>query len=180
MIQRSLLLGLERGTVKLVEHRKEWQQLADEERSRLEDALDASVDEIEHVGSTAIEGLPAKPVLNLLAVADDPAPKAEYVARLKPEGYELRENDAVPDRLFFAKGPTEERTHYLSIAERGSVCHREQIAFRDYLRSNPDAAAEYARLKRKLATAHPDDRASYTERKSAFVTHILDRSENDR
>ncbi|GAA0672626.1 GrpB family protein [Natronoarchaeum mannanilyticum] len=169
------MLGLERGTVELVEHRKGWHRLADEERSHLNDALSDSVDEIEHVGSTAIEGLPAKPVLDLLAITDELAPKSECATKLEPEGYELRENDPVPDRLFFARGPAEERTHYLSIAERGSECHREQIAFRDHLRANPDAAAEYARLKRKLAKAHPDDRASYTERKSAFVERILER-----
>jgi len=170
------MLGLERGTVELVKHREEWHRLAAEERSRLQDALHHSVDEIEHVGSTAIEGLPAKPVLDLLAIPDEIAPKAEYTAKLEPLGYELRENDPVPDRLFFAKGPAEERTHYLSIAGRGSECHREQIAFRDYLRANPDAAAEYAQLKRELAENHPDDRASYTERKSAFVERILDRA----
>jgi len=173
------VLGLERGTVVLVEHRQEWHRLADEERSRLEDALAQNVDEIEHVGSTAIEGLPAKPVLDLLAIADELAPAAEYAASLESLGYELRENDPVPDRLFFAKGPADERTHYLSIAERGSECHREQVAFRDHLRANPDAAAGYARLKRKLAKAHPDDRASYTERKSAFVERTLDRAEYD-
>lgn len=169
------MLGLERGTVELVDHRQEWHHLAAEERSHLEDALD----QIEHVGSTAIEGMPAKPVLDLLAVADELAPKSEYAARLEPMGYELRESDQVPDRLFFAKGPTDERTHYLSITERGSDCHREQIAFRDYLRSNPDAAAEYARFKRKLAEEHPDDRETYTKRKSEFVEHILDRADCD-
>jgi len=173
------MLGLERGTVELVAHQSEWHRLADEERSRLEDALHHSVEEIEHVGSTAIEGIPAKPVLDLLALADDPAPDSEYAAKLEPEGYELRENDPVLDRLFFAKGPTEERTHYLSIAERGSDCHREQIAFRDYLRANQDAAAEYARLKRELANEHGDDRETYTERKSAFVERILDRARDD-
>jgi len=173
------MLGLERGTVELVDHRQEWHRLADEERSRLEDAFDHSVDEIEHVGSTAIEGLPAKPVLDLLAITDELAQKSEYTTRLEPMGYELRENDPVPDRLFFAKGPTDERTHYLSIAERGSDCHREQIAFRDHLRGNPDAAAEYARLKRELANEHPDDREPYTEQKSAFVERILDRAGYD-
>jgi len=173
------MLGLERGTVELVEHRQEWHRLAAEERSRLEDALDDRVEEIEHVGSTAIEGIPAKPVLDLLAITDELGPKAEYATKLEPRGYELRENDHVPDRLFFAKGPTEARTHYLSIAERGSGCHREQVAFRDYLRANPDAAAEYARLKRELAENHPDDRETYTERKSAFVERILDRAEYD-
>jgi len=173
------MLGVARGTVKLVEYREEWRCLADDERERLLETLDGEVETIEHVGSTAIEGLPAKPVLDLLAVVDELAPPSAYAARLEPEGYELRENDAVPDRLFFAKGPVDERTHYLSITEHGSDCHREQIAFRDFLRANSDAAAEYAQRKRELASKYPDDRESYTDGKSAFVRRILDRAESE-
>nr|WP_275086303.1 GrpB family protein [Natronorubrum halophilum] len=82
--------------------------------------------------------------------------------------------DSVPDRHFFAKGPPATRTCYLSITERGSDTHREQLLFRDHLRANPDAAAAYERLKRTLAAQFPDDRQSYTERKSRFVHRILE------
>jgi GrpB-like predicted nucleotidyltransferase (UPF0157 family) len=73
------------------------------------------------------------------------------------------------------KGPRSNRTHYLSLADRRSDTVEEQLAFREYLRANPEVAAEYASLKRRLAAEFPDDRESYTAAKSEFVSEILDR-----
>lgn len=167
------MIGLERGTVELVPYRPGWASLADEELGRLADRLGDGVVERHHVGSTAIEGMAAKPVIDLLAVVESIDEPSAYVSALEGIGYEYRENDTRVDRLFFAKGPPEDRRYYLSVTERGSPCHREQLAFRDRLRDDDALAAEYEALKRELAAAHPDDRASYTDGKSDFVESVL-------
>lgn len=166
------MLGVERGTVRLVAHRDEWARLFETEAKRLRDEIGDRTFAIEHVGSTAIEGIPAKPIIDLLVVVDDLDERA-WRRALDRCGYEFRPNDPVADRSFFAKGPVENRTHYLSVTERGSETQVEQCLFRDYLRDNPDAAAEYTRLKRELAAAYPDDRSSYTDEKSEFVQQVL-------
>ncbi|WP_232688413.1 GrpB family protein [Halobacterium zhouii] len=168
------MVGLERGTVELEPYDPAWREAYETEVECLRTIVGGRVRSFEHVGSTAVEGLPAKPVVDLLAVVDDPDETDTLVDVLESNGYEHRPNDDVPDRVFLAKGPPENRTHYLSLVERDSDCYREQVAFRDHLREHPNVAEEYAGLKRELAAEHGDDRAAYTAKKSAFVEQILD------
>ena len=168
--------GLERGTVELVAHDPDWQREYAAEVERLEALVGERVIAFEHVGSTAIEGLAAKPIVDMLAVVDDLAAATDLVSVLESHGYEHRPNDDVSGRLFLAKGPRADRTHYLSIVERESDRYTDQIAFRDYLRSHPEVAVAYEELKRRLAVEYPDDRASYTEAKASFVQRVLERA----
>lgn len=166
-------IGLERGTVELRPHRPEWRRRYEAEVERLRAVAGDRLLDFEHVGSTAVEGLAAKPIIDLLAVVADLDAAADLVPVLEAHGYEYRPNGGVDDRRFFAKGPRTDRTHYLSLCERGSEYYREAVAFRDHLRENPDVAAEYESLKRELAADHADDRAAYTERKGEFVERVL-------
>ncbi|KAB1192217.1 hypothetical protein GJR96_01665 [Haloferax sp. MBLA0076] len=167
-------LGLARGTVELVSHNPAWYDAYEREVDRLRPRLGPNVLGFEHVGSTAVPGLAAKPIVDMLVLVADLGETGEVARVLADAGYEERLNDEVPDRRFFAHGPPSRRTHYLSVTERGSDCHREQVVFRDALRSNPDLAAEYEQKKRALADAHPDDRESYTDAKAKFVQSVLD------
>lgn len=170
------MVGLERGTVELREYDPAWKRRYEAEVERLVSVVGDRLLDFEHVGSTAVEGLAAKPILDLVAVVDDLGDADDLIPVLEAEGYEHRPNDGVPDRLFFAKGPRTNRTHYLSVCERGSDPYREQVAFRDYLRDHPEVAAEYESLKRDLADAHADDRDAYTAGKEAFVERVLERA----
>ena len=167
------MVGLERGAVELEPHDPAWRDAYETEVERLRGLVGGRVRSFEHVGSTAVEGLLAKPIVDLLAVVDDPDRTDDLVATLEANGYEHRPNDDVPDRVFLAKGPRDNRTHYLSLAERDSDCYREQVAFRDHLRENPAVADEYAERKRELAAEYSDDRKAYTAEKSAFVEEVL-------
>ncbi|POG53927.1 GrpB family protein [Haloferax marisrubri] len=137
---------------------------------------DADGVRFEHVGSTAVPGLATKPIIDLLVLVSDRDDAGGVARALGAAGYEERPDDDVPDRRFFVRGPPERRTHYLSLTELGSDCHREQVAFRDALRADDDLAAEYERRKRRLAAAHPDERSRYTAAKSSFVESVLDDS----
>lgn len=167
------MVGLERNTVELEPHDSAWHDAYEREVERLRDLAGDRVLEFQHVGSTAVEGLPAKPVVDLLAVVDEETDTASVVTTLEANGYEHRPNDDVSDRAFLAKGPRSERTHYLSLVTRDSDCYREQVAFRDYLRAHPGVRGEYADLKRELAAKHPDDRSAYTAGKRPFVERVL-------
>lgn len=77
------------------------------------------------------------------------------------------------DRVFLVKGTPDARQIHLSLAESGSACWRDHVAFRDVLRGHPRAAADYAALKRELAVRRPDDRAQYTAGKAAFIRRVI-------
>jgi len=122
--------------------------------------------------------MPAKPVIDVLGLVEDLESADALVAPLESLGYERRPDDM--DRVFFAKGPAENRTHYLHVAEAGSAYARKMQVSRDYLRSNPDVAAEYADCKRELAERYPHDRDAYTEGEEAFVERVIDDATADR
>ena len=167
-------LGLARDTVELVPHDPAWDDAYEREVERLRSRLDSPLFGFEHVGSTAIPGIAAKPVVDMLLLVADFDATDDVASELEDAGYEERPSDDVPDRRFFARGPPSNRTHYLSVTEHGSDCHCEQVAFRDVLRADPELAAEYDRRKRALADAHADDRTAYTDGKSSFVQSVLD------
>lgn len=165
-------LGLSRGTVELRAHRPEWHAVYASEADRLRELLGDRLCGVEHVGSTAVEGLPAKPVVDVLGLVADLETARELVVPLADAGYAHRHGD-VSGRVFLAKGPPANRTHYLSLVPVGGRVHREQVAFRDYLRDHPGTAARYARLKWELAARYPQARESYTAAKEPFIEEVL-------
>lgn len=173
------MIGLKRGTVELSSYQPEWKRLYEAEADRLQAIAGDQLLESEHIGSTAIEGMAAKPIIDLLAVVENVETARDLVPVLEKHGYEYRPNDDVRGRLFFAKGSRTNRTHYLSLTERDSDFFSEKTAFRDYLRTHPTVAAEYEQLKRELADEHPNNRAEYTEKKGAFIERILERATSE-
>jgi len=168
------MLGIPRDIVRLVPYTPEWVRLFDEERRQLQDAVGEHVLDIQHIGSTAIPGMIAKPLLDIaIAVADFEAARVcvEPIAAL---GYEYRGEGGIPRRHYFVKG--EPRTHHVHMVEIGSQDWRQCLLFRDHLIRHPEAARQYAELKRLLAAEHRTDRAHYQAGKAAFVERILERA----
>jgi GrpB-like predicted nucleotidyltransferase (UPF0157 family) len=160
----------------IVGHDQSWALQAARERRRLLHLLRPwLVDDIHHVGSTAIPGLPAKPVVDLMAGVGslDDAPAMARV--LAPRDWHLvpRELDARPWRCLFVKVAAGRRVAHLHLLEPGTTRWAEQLRFRDRLCAQPALAAEYAVLKRRLAREHADDREAYAEGKAAFVRRVL-------
>jgi GrpB-like predicted nucleotidyltransferase (UPF0157 family) len=160
----------------IVDYDERWALQAAEERQRLGILLGPwLVDDIHHVGSTAIPGLPAKPIIDLMvgvgSLGDAPA-----MARvLAPHDWHLvpPEFDARPWRRLLVKVAAGRRIAHLHLLNPGASQWAEQLRFRDRLCARPALAAEYAQLKRRLARVHADDREAYTKAKAAFVRRVL-------
>jgi GrpB-like predicted nucleotidyltransferase (UPF0157 family) len=164
-------LGLEARAVRLVEPDEAWPRLFDAEATRLAEALGPLARAIEHYGSTAVPGLLAKPILDLLVGTDafgDPAP---FVTRLAPIGYEYAPWAGVPGHQVYGRG--QPRTHLLHLVPFGGPAWHRSLAFRDRLRADASLRDGYAALKRELAARYPTDRARYTAEKSAFIDQVV-------
>lgn len=136
---------------------------------------------IEHFGSTAVPGLAAKPVIDLLVEVRDLAEVRTVVAALlEAEGYEYlwrptHGDDGPPWYAWFIRRDpgTGTRTHHVHMVEAHHTEHWDRLRFRDHLRTHPADAAAYGALKQRLAAAHPTDRVAYTHGKSAFIQMIM-------
>jgi len=167
------MLGLKRGTVKLAKAHKEWARLFEIEKELLKKTFGDRIIVIEHVGSTAISGVPAKPLIDMNAAVSSLDDKyiEGFVVSLEKLGYHYMHK--FPDRRFYAKGPEALRTHHLNLVELNSDEWNNSILFRDYMRHNKPACEEYAALKEKLAGQFAEDRASYTKAKEEFIQKII-------
>lgn len=144
-------LGLASNRLVLQPHNSEWALLFEEEAARLRAVLGDFVLDIQHVGSTSIPGIPAKPILAIgIAVADFEEAK-RCIDPIETLGYTYRGEQGIPRRHYFVMGTSEARTHHLHMNEIHSSDWQQQIAFRDALRTNTGLAQEYAALKLKLA-----------------------------
>ncbi len=164
--------------IELVAYDEKWPEMAAMEIKRLRAALPQDcVLDIQHVGSTAIPGSLAKPVIDIqIAVVSLPIIKPMAVVTLEALGYQYWAENPDPERLFFVKGMPpfgKKRTHHVHIVEPSSKHWQGKIRFRDYLIAHPEAAREYEELKRKLALKYRYDRESYTEEKSEFINGIM-------
>jgi GrpB-like predicted nucleotidyltransferase (UPF0157 family) len=149
-----------------------WPELFRELRDGLPPGLRMRVRSIEHIGSTAVPGLAAKPIIDIDVVVAEQADVAEAIAMLAAAGYPHKGNAGVPGREAFDQ-PPHLPEHHLYVCVEGAAPLVAHLRLRDHLRANPDTAREYAALKRELAAAYGDDRAGYTEAKTAFIEAVL-------
>lgn len=166
-------LGLEPGVVRLVEYDAEWPALYRTESERIVVALAPLVLNLEHMGSTAVPGLAAKPVLDILAGYRDRALLQACIDGLCAAGYEHLGEQGIPGREFFRRG--QPPAYHLHLAALGGIFWREHLAFRDLLRSDPLLRATYEALKQELAGKFPQDRDAYIEAKGSFIQGALAR-----
>ncbi len=126
------MLGLPKGTVKLEAHSERWQQCFVEEAARIRAAIGEVVASIEHIGSTSVRGIAAKPIIDIAVGVQKIADGKSCVRPLENIGYEYRGEHGIAGRFYFVKG--EPRTHHLHLVEIGSDFWRSHLLFRDYLR----------------------------------------------
>jgi GrpB-like predicted nucleotidyltransferase (UPF0157 family) len=158
--------------IRIVEYDPDWPALADAEVRAITQGLGGVAVQVEHVGSTAVPGLAAKPILDLQLSVEVIEPRERYAGPLERLGYLFVPAPESPDYHLFAKPPERPRTHHLHVCAAGSEHEFRHIAVRDFLRAHPDEAARYAGLKREVAARHPQDRLAYIEGKEAYVTAL--------
>jgi GrpB-like predicted nucleotidyltransferase (UPF0157 family) len=163
--------------IEIVLYDPRWPEMFAEEAVRLRAALPTGlVVGLEHFGSTAVPGMAAKPIIDILIAVRSLA-EAHTVAiePLESLDYVFWADNPKTDRMFFVKGMPPygaRRTHHVHLTEpNGEIWGR--LAFRDYLRTHPEDARRYERLKRELVVAYRDDREAYTDAKAAFVAEIM-------
>ncbi len=167
----SAPLGLESGVVRLLEYDELWPVLFVTEARRIRAACRSLSIALEHVGSTAVPGLCAKPVLDILAGHPSSISAASYVQSFQRAGYEHRGDRGIAGHQFFRRG--QPRAYHIHLVEEGGMLWRQYLAFRDRLRSDGGTARRYGDLKRRLARDYPRDRESYINGKAGFVREML-------
>ncbi len=172
-------IGLKRGIVKLSEYQKGWVSLYKAEHQKLKSALNDFVSDIQHIGSTSVPGLCAKPIIDILIGVKTLENYVEYIDILKIIGYEFREYASEPKRKFFSKGNNNFRTHHLHIVEIDTEEWNKHIIFRDYLIDHKETADKYANLKYEMAKKFPEDRDEYAAAKSKFINMIVGKAKKE-
>lgn len=156
--------------VYLLPHDALWAEEFVQESQRVQEAFAGAVQEIHHIGSTAIPGIHAKPIIDMLAVVDDLSALDACTTAMQALGYQVMGEFGMPGRRYFRKdNAAGHRTHQIHAFLHKSPQITRHLAFRDFMRAHPYHAREYEQLKLRLATAHPQDIGAYTDGKDAFI-----------
>jgi GrpB-like predicted nucleotidyltransferase (UPF0157 family) len=166
------MLGVEPGTVAIAGYADEWAVLFEQEKQRLQKAIGAHALAIEHVGSTSVPGLAAKPIIDIAVAVASLDKVNDCVAPLAELGYNYKGEYGLAGRHYFNKGNP--RTHHLHMVLPTSSHWRNHLLFRNYLRRHPETVAEYAQLKRRLAAQFQFDTERYTDSKAPFISGVLE------
>jgi len=166
-----MIIGLEKGIVRLASYSPEWKNIFEQEKKLLQSSIGSYIIEIQHIGSTSIPGMVAKPIIDIGIAVERFEEGVVCIKPMENLGYIYNGENGIPRRHYFDKGdPT---AYHLHMLEQDSDEWKKHITFRDFLRNNEEAAKEYARLKQQLAVKFRHDRLSYTNGKSEFIKHIL-------
>lgn len=161
-------------TVVIADYDPEWVREYEQEKQAIEEALADIVAAVEHIGSTSVPGLGAKPIIDIMAgVHRLEALTEAHIERLAAIGYEYVPKPDWPERRFFRRGRWRAGTHHLHIYRHGDPHWEAQLLFRDYVRAHPDIGEQYRQLKLELASLYPHDRVEYTRRKAPFIERVL-------
>lgn len=171
------MLGLNKDVVSLVPYHHEWKALYEQEKTLLESLIGEHVVDIEHIGSTAIAGIAAKPLLDILigVTSMDDVKKFDKYRLKDADIYHLGRVEIEGKAVFAKFSDLEEltKTHVYHVVEYGGDWWKQHTLFRDYLNEHPDVARKYERLKKELVMKYPDNEKKYAELKKAFVDEVL-------
>ena len=170
-------LGIDKNIVSLQSHNENWSAEFKKEKAILQGLLKGYEVQLAHVGSTAIKGLSAKPIIDV-ALGVDSVETIKAVAEvLAINGYYTKCNLADRGCIFIAKeNMPNSRTHHIHLSIVGSARWNEQVYFKKYLLEHPEIIAEYENLKKDFATKHANNRTEYTSAKDVFIKSILEKA----
>jgi GrpB-like predicted nucleotidyltransferase (UPF0157 family) len=154
--------------IELSDHDPSWAERFEDEKGKLAGVFDGQAVGIEHIGSTAVPDLCAKPIVDVLIGLRELELGDEQIAAMQDLGYDYLGEHGLPGRLFFKKNP---RTHHVHVVEYGGLHWERQLTFREALRTDAEERRRYDEFKRKLA-AEGHSREAYTELKTPFIREV--------
>ena len=154
--------------VEVIDYQKSWIDRYDTEADALKNSIGFLNPDIHHIGSTAVSGLSAKPIIDILIEVDDVACLDDHIKCLEAIGYHGRGENGIPGRRYFEKGG-DNRTHQIHAIDRDSYGAMRHLAFCGYLSSHPQLANEYALLKKQVAETCNNDIERYCDGKHRFI-----------
>lgn len=165
-------MGLDKNKVILEKHNDKWAEMFQAEAKELRKIFGDLALSIEHVGSTSIPGIMAKPLVDIQVGLRQLSDFEKVRAKFEKEPYSVKP-DPSPDEQLVRKGPEESRFFLIHVCAVDSDRFKNTLLFRDYMRSHPDKAREYEELKKTLAAKYPDNRPMYTASKNDFIQAVL-------
>lgn len=165
-------MGLKVGTVKIEKYNPNWELEFYKEKENLTKIFGDLAIEIEHIGSTSVKGLSAKPIIDIAVALNKLEDFEKVKERFQKEPYSIKE-DSDDGEILVRKGSEENRTHFIHVMEICSKRYKDTIAFRNYLRKHEEAMQEYEELKKDLATKYADNRKMYTSSKNEYIKSII-------
>ena len=162
----------------IADYNPEWPSMYEEEKALILKAIGHIIAGIEHIGSTAIPGLGAKPIIDIMIGLHRLDDAAECIPPLEALGHKYHPEfeDQVPERRFFRKGPDEARTHHIHMVELASQFWNDRLLFREYMRTHEEDAMLYLLMKKELAVRFGSNRRGYSDAKASFVAAILSKA----
>ncbi|MFI3547385.1 GrpB family protein [Mammaliicoccus sciuri] len=158
--------------VEVKDNQPNWQENFNNEAKKLKTIFNDEIIHIHHIGSTSIQGLKAKPIIDIMVVVKNIEKVDEFNEKLNDLGYENLGENGIPKRRFFIKGKIK-RTHHLHVFDYKNKTEIERhLAFKEYLKSHKEIAKEYGELKNELAKNYPEDIKSYVNGKDKYVKKI--------
>lgn len=156
-----------------VEYDPAWATQFNSIKGRVAEIFKGKALAIEHIGSTSIPGMKAKPLIDVLVVVTDIKDLSQEAAAMTRLGYEWGENYIAPDTLlFFNVGPDGKKLENIHVCESGAPKERQFLIMRDYLRTFPDKVQEYSRIKEANYLNHPDDYPAYRAAKAPYLAAL--------
>jgi GrpB-like predicted nucleotidyltransferase (UPF0157 family) len=171
------IIGADRTTdpIEIVGYDPAWPARYEEMRARLAGALGPTAVRIDHVGSTAVPGLAAKPIIDIQVSVPDVADATPFKQPIEAQGFASRMIE--PGHHYFRPPPGLPRDYQVHVCTIGSDWERRHLLFRDYLRADPETRAGYERMKRDMATRFTNDRLGYNDAKGPFIEAALERAD---
>lgn len=170
------MIGLDKNSVQVIPYCETWKEEFEKEKAILERLLGAYSVQIEHVGSTALPGLSAKPIIDIAVGAKDEQTLFKLEKVMQKAGYDVLNEYQKKGEILARKGPPENRTHYIHMQVIGSEYWNEFVYFKRYMLDHPDEIKVYQILKEELSSKYANERKKYTSGKNEYISKILQKA----
>lgn len=166
-------LGTLDGDVEIVDYRRSWPAIFECQAKNMLNSCGNLITAVHHIGGTSVAGLASKPILDMMPIVANRTAGFKAIAPMEKLGYRYRGENGIAGRLYFDMVVECRTVAHVHMFSAGHPDIRKHLFFRDYLRTHPETAMQYERLKRSLASQQGMDRRSYTDAKSDFINQII-------